>query len=82
MDPAGDLPKKRGPDGGISHDDFKILMQPFKAILKLSNMILLIQCINNAVNNGSNAYHLFHQLQKEFMIELKVRVSNPQEECR
>lgn len=90
-DLAGNSPQKHGPDGGLSCDDFKILVAAYKSYIQIkqinaetsgNNQKLLAQRINNTVKNDSKSDRLFQQLQKESTIDFKACVSNPQEESR
>ncbi len=71
---ARDSPMKRSPDGGVSRDDFKILLTAYESYVRIkqihaesygNNQKLLARHVNNAMDNGSNTDGLFHRLQKE-----------------
>ncbi len=64
MKAAWELPKKRGPNGGIHNDDFNILDSAFDSYVTIKQIIaktsgnnrkLLAQHINNAINTVSSA---------------------------
>ncbi len=88
---AGESPKKRGPDGGINKQDFKILTMAYERFIRIKQLnpesgqntcSLLLKRVNKVMKTGSSSDRLLQRLQKNWTIDFTAGVGNPQEEWR
>ena len=87
---AGESPRK-GPDGGISPDIFKILVQAYESYVRIKQINaetaensrnLLSKRVNNAMNTGKTNDCLFQRIQRHCTAQFTASVSDRAEERR
>ncbi len=86
---AGESPKRRGPDGEIDDNVFKLLIKAYKSYVRIEQINsetadnkhkLLSKCVNNTMKSDSNSDCLLQRLQRNSTIDFAAKVSHPMEE--